>query len=220
MYSTDKKIEYLSRFLTPARQEKLECILSNRTDALTVVLEDVYYAQNISAVIRTAECFGVQNVHIVENLHRYEVNPRIVRGAAKWIDVHQYRGSDPSRQCINKLKAQGYRIYATTPDHASIGIEKVNLDHKCAFIFGTELTGISQSAVALADESIHIPMSGFTESFNISVTVALILQYAKKALIQSGVNMRLSEERMQEVKFDWYKQAVRHSTQLLERFEG
>lgn len=192
--------------------------MNQRTDALAVVLEDVYYAQNISAAIRTSECFGIQNVHIIENLHNYEVNPRIVRGAAKWIDVHQYGGQTPSEDCIRSLKSQGYKIYATTPDHESLTIQEVEFDHKCAFVFGTELTGVSQSAVGLADQTIHIPMNGFTESFNISVTVALVLQHAKQVMSQSGMRMNLSQDRAEAVRFKWYKQAVRHSDQLLERF--
>lgn len=219
MASIAEKTQYLSKFLTPSRQQKLEEVLAQRTDALTIVLEDVFYAQNISAAIRTSECFGIQNVHIIEQQHLYEVNPRIVRGAAKWLDVHRYSGENPSETCIATLKSQGYAIYATTPDAGSAPIGEVDFSSKSAFIFGTELTGVSTSAVHLADQTIHIPMSGFTESFNISVTVALILQHAKQAMLSKGVPTKLSVEREEKVRFRWYKESVRHAQQLLERLE-
>lgn len=221
MPTIEEKISFLSGFLTARRVDLLEEVLSHRTDALTIVLEDVYHAQNISAAIRTAECFGIQNVHIVEDLHSYEVNPRIVKGSTKWVNLHHYHPTDDegaSEACINQLKKDGYKIYATSPNASSIALDDLTLTEKSAFIFGTELTGVTQSVTRLADQTIHLPMVGFTESFNISVTVALILQHVKRKLEASGYPMELSEERKEQVRFDWYQKAVKNATQLLERY--
>lgn len=222
MSTTTEKIEFLSSYLTKRRKALIDQVLAQRTDQITLVLEDVYHAQNISAAIRTAECFGIQDIHIVERLHQYQVNPRIVRGSAKWLNLVHYHMEDyqdPSQQCINTLKNQGFTIYATSPAEEALPMNEVIFNGPSAFIFGTEFTGITDSAARLADHLIRIPMYGFTESFNISVSVALILQTVKNQFTVSGHELSLSAERREQVKLDWYKKAVKHADHLLTLFE-
>jgi tRNA (guanosine-2'-O-)-methyltransferase len=217
-----QKIAFLEKYLTPRRKAVIDSILDQRTDWITIVLEDVYYAQNISAALRTAECFGIQDVHIIEQKHNYQVNPRIVRGSAKWLSLHHYdhhEHEDPSMACIEHLKQSGYTIYATSPEEEAVSLEALSFDHKAAFIFGTELTGISHSASRYADHLIKIPMYGFTESFNISVSVALVLQLVKQQLTTQGIELGLRPEKKEKVLFDWYCNSVRHAEQLLKRLE-
>ena len=221
MKSVSEQIDFLAQYVTDRRRELIDRVLESRTDRLTIVLEDVYHAQNISAALRTAECLGIQDVHLIENLHAYDVNPRIVRGATKWLNIYRYdtaMASDPSKACIQQLKEKGFTIYATSPSIDSIPLPDLKINQKAAFIFGTEFTGITESAARLADHQVTIPMKGFTESFNISVSVALILQQALQDLEKQGVDTGLSESRKQSLKLEWYKQVVKRSDLLINRF--
>ena len=221
MRSIQDQIDFLGYYLTDRRKNLIDQVLSDRTDHVTIVLEDVYHAQNISAALRTAECFGVQDIHLIENLHEYAVNPRIVRGATKWLSLHKYgveKYRDPSAECIHRLRESGYTIYATSPASDAISLPYLDVSDKAAFIFGTEFSGVTETAARLADHTVTIPMKGFTESFNISVSVALVLQHVIRNLDRLGVEKTLSPERMEMLKFEWYQQSVKRSDMLLKRF--
>ena len=224
MADIQQKIAFLGKFLTPRRKALIEEVLARRTDWLTIVLEDVYHAQNISAALRTAECLGVQDIHIIEQRHGYQVNPRIVKGSAKWLTLHHYRKQDhqdPAATCIDRLKASGYTIYATVPvDDEAVSLYDLDIDHKSAFVFGTEFSGISRSASQLADRLVSIPMHGFTESFNISVCVALVLQQARRQLQARVGSIGLTAGRQESLQYTWYRRSVQHADQLLKRFES
>jgi tRNA (guanosine-2'-O-)-methyltransferase len=215
------KTQFLSDYLTERRKLLIEQVLSKRTDHLAIVLEDVYHAQNMSAVMRSAECFGIQNIHVIEHLHQYEVNPRIVRGATKWLDIHHYSSTDqtdPSVQCIKDLKQKGYQILATSPDAEATPIQEMDFSIKSAVVFGTEFTGISETASKMADDHFCIPMMGFTESLNISVCAALVMQEAINQFHRSEVDWRLSEDRQNEIRYSWYFKCVKRAEMLLGKF--
>lgn len=218
---TVELIEYLSGFITPERWRLFEQVLENRTRYLTIVLEDIFQAQNASAVLRSCDCFGVQNVHVIENRNRFEIDREVAMGASKWLTIHKYNQSDQnSLQAINNLKGQGYRIVATTPHEGDIKLEDFDLSKgKAAFIFGTELTGITDIVKQEADEFVKIPMYGFTESFNISVSAALCLHHLTHQLrFHSNVNWKLKEEEKQEIMLEWLRKTIKSSDSLEERF--
>lgn len=176
------------------------------------MLEDLYHAHNISAVIRTCDCFGVQDLYIAQRLHDYEVNPNIVRGASKWVNLEKYiRSEESPARCIKDLKKKGYRIVGTTPDRNSASVHELGISKKTALVFGTELRGLSDYAKEEADELVHIPMYGFTESFNVSVSAALILNELVTRLKASDVDWRLSEDEKRELKLAWYQRIVKRS---------
>ncbi|MFP4426802.1 MAG: TrmH family RNA methyltransferase [Spirochaetaceae bacterium] len=259
-------IEYLSGFVTPRRLERMQAIIRERTRYLTVVLEDIYQPHNASAVLRSCDSCGVQDVHILEKRNSYRVNPGVELGTAQWLTLRRYRlnreppganaeipsasragspGSgvaegagatdprppttgaalitpDPVRACLTDLRARGYRIVATTPHTAEVGLEEFDLFRgKVALCFGTEMQGLSEELLEEADEYVRIPMYGFVESFNISVSAAIILYTLTQRLrTQKEIPWRLTEDERQKLLLAWLRSSVKQADRLEARFRG
>lgn len=212
-------LEYLAGYISDHKRQVMEKVLNQRTRHLTVVLEDIYQPQNASAVLRTADCFGIQDVHVIENKHKFKLNPRVVHGSSKWLDIHRYNESaDNTKDCINQLKKSGYRLVATVPDQNATAIHDLDLRHKSALVFGTEMTGLSDQFLKEADEQVTIPMYGFTESLNISVSVAITLNTLIEKLFSSEVNWKLNEEDKSLLRLEWYRRSVNRSDLLEKEF--
>jgi len=210
-------LEYLRTFLAPGRDQKFVEVLSNRTRHMTVVLEDIFQSHNASAVLRSCDCFGVQDIHIIENRNEYVLNPEVTMGSSKWLNLHRYNEKDNNTlDCLNHLKKKGYRIVATTPHTNEILLEDLSIEQPFALVFGTELNGLSDIALQAADEFVKIPMFGFTESFNISVSAAICLYELNQRLRNSAANWRLSEEEKESVHLEWARTSIRSSA-LLEK---
>ena len=218
---SDRVIKHLSEFVKEERLTVLKSRLQERTRYITVCLEDIYQSQNASAVLRTCDAFGVQNVHIIENLNKYQVNPMVARGSAKWIDMVKYNNADnPTLDAIAALKKDGYRIVATSPHEVGdTALEDFDLTKgKAAIVFGTELTGISQTVVEHADEFLRIPMHGFVESLNISVSAAIVLHYLTLELRKSSISWQLSAEEQEALLLKWLKLSVRESEKIIQHY--
>ena len=214
-----KLINHLSQFVTEPRKARLEEVLSNRTRHVTVVLEDLYQTQNISAVMRSCECYGIQDAYIVENRNEFEIHKDISMGADKWLTLHHYPHAEHNmKQCIDDLHAKGYTVVATLPDEKKTTIQDLPIDRKTAFLFGTELTGLSEEAVQYADCNALIPMYGFTESFNISNSAAIILSHFSERMRHSDVDWHLSEEEREELYFDWLQKSVRDPEAIIRHY--
>ena len=212
----DKIVEYLQQFVTENRQERLMEILQYRTRHVTVVLEDLFQAQNISAVLRTCDCYGVQDVHVIQHRNTFEANKDISMGADKWLTIHEYPHSEHNvKDCIDRLHEQGYWVAATLPDEKKRTIFDLPVEQKTAFLFGTELTGLSDEAVKYADGNVLIPMYGFTESFNISNSAAIILSHFTERLRHSDVDWRLTPDEREELYFQWLQKSIRNSETLV-----
>ena len=210
---------HLSQFVSDHKKQFIEKVLNYRTRHITVVLEDVFQSQNASAVVRTCECLGVQDVHIVEQISKYEINPRVLKGANKWMDLHRYndRTANNTEQCFAKLKENGYRIMVTDPSDAGSPIDQIDIDEqKVALVFGNELRGVSRFGLENADVRVKIPMYGFTESLNLSVSVAICLNVLITKLHRSPVANYLSEPEKEVLQLAWYRKIVRGS-QIIER---
>jgi tRNA (guanosine-2'-O-)-methyltransferase len=205
-------LNFLESFVSDNKKELFKRIIEFRTRYITVVLEDIYQPHNASAVLRTCDCFGVQDVHIIENRNMYEVNPDVALGASKWLTLkkHNDRGNN-TLDTIDKLKSEGYRIVATTPHKNDTPLNQLDLDKKTALLFGTELKGLSDIALKNADAFVKIPMVGFTESFNISVSAAIILHQLTEKLRESSFNWQLSNEEKTDIKLNWVRNAVKKS---------
>ena len=214
--SRKKIIEELSGFITQRRRELFDRVLDFRTRYITVVLEDIYQSHNASAVLRTCECFGIQDVHIIENRNTYNINPDVVLGATKWLNLKKYNSLDyNTTKTIRDLKERGYRIIATTLNEEAVPLPNFNLHTgKCALFFGTELTGLTDQVLDEADEFLKIPIYGFTESFNISVSAAIILNQLTMGLHQSDLSWRLSKAEREEQLVDWLKKSIRGGERL------
>ncbi|MCL1968448.1 MAG: RNA methyltransferase [Bacteroidetes bacterium] len=212
-------IQYLETFLTEERKLLLHNVLENRTRHVTVVVEDLYQTQNISAVMRSCECVGIQDIHIVEGENDFQIHKAIAMGADKWLTITHYKKeNNPMLTCINHLKAKGYSIVATLPDDNSCFLEDLPLEKPVAFLFGTELTGLSKDAIAAADKTVKIPMHGFTNSFNISNSVAIIVSHCIEKLRKSSIQWQLSENEKNELLFDWVQKSINKPELLIKRY--
>lgn len=209
-------IEYLTQFVNENRLELLNRILAWRTRYLTVVLEDIYQTQNASAVLRSCECFGVQDIHIIENRNRFQVNRLVSLGAPKWLSLHRYnQDENNTTTALQSLKSAGYRIVATSPDPAAIPVQNFDLSKgKIALVFGSEKPGISDAAAAMADEFLTIPMVGFTESLNLSVSAATILFQLTSAMRQSSVPWQLTANEADEIMLEWLRRNIKRCSSI------
>jgi|AntRauTorckE6833_2_1112554.scaffolds.fasta_scaffold22476_2 tRNA (guanosine-2'-O-)-methyltransferase len=219
--STKKELtEYLRKFASEDRWQKIKEVAELRTRHITVVLEDIYQPHNASAVLRSCEGFGIQDVHIIENKNDFDPNSQVTIGADRWLNLHTYNRSDcdNTEECFSKLKASGYRVIATTPHEHDINLNALPIEGRTALVFGSEIDGISDRAKELADGFMKIPMSGFSESFNISVSAAICLYNITRRLRNSDVNWQLSEDETFDLRLEWLKTSIKASEQLEKKF--
>ncbi|MGC3946961.1 MAG: RNA methyltransferase [Chryseolinea sp.] len=219
--SERRVFEHLAQFVTDHKKQGIERVLANRTKHISVVLEDIFQSQNASAVIRTCECMGLQEVHVVENITKYSINPRVLKGSNKWMNIskHASRKVNNTVACVSHLKEHGYTILALDPDPDGQSIFDIDIaSSKVALVFGNELRGLSTTALDLCDTKVKIPMYGFTESLNISVSVAICLSTLVKRLRESGANTGLSDEEKDAIRLSWYRKIVRNSSVIEREF--
>ena len=190
-------------------------IIEDRTRHITVVLENIFQPQNASAVLRSCDCFGIQDVHIIENNNKFETNKDVVVGSSKWLNLIRYNKKENNTvECLSTLKKKGYKVIGTTPHKNDCLIHELPLDQPVALVFGTELTGLSDIAMNEMDGFVKLPMYGFTESYNISVSVALSLYDITDRLRKMKIDWRLSEEEKIATKLNWVKQVIKHSAKV------
>lgn len=215
-----KIIEYLSKLMTEERWNGFKRVIKGRTRHVTVVLEDLYQPHNASAVLRSCDCFGVQDVHIIENTHEFQVSPDVALGSSKWLSMHRYnRIEHNTLNAYNALRDAGYMIVATSPHADDCMIDELPIDKKLALVFGTEKEGLSKVAMENADCFAKIPMYGFTESFNISVSAALSLFSVTERVRKSNIDWHLTEEESVDIMFKWVKESVRDSDKIIKLIE-
>ena len=218
MYS--ELINYLAGFMTKDRMALFDRMLTQRTRYLTVVLEDIFQSQNASAVLRSVDCFGLQDVFAIENYNHLVIDREVAMGASKWLTVKTFCGqSNNSLDAVRFLRQKGYRIVATTPHEGDVSLEDFDLcKGKTALFFGTELTGISDMVKQEADEFLKIPMYGFTESLNISVSAAVIIHYLTMKLRRGNIDWRMDSYEQEEVKLEWMRRSIKNSALIEKQF--
>ena len=209
-------IKYLSTFITENRLQKFDALIQHRTRHISVVLEDIYQPHNAAAVLRSCDCFGIQDVHVIENQNKFEPNPDVELGSLKWLTLAKY---DSTEKSIASLKKNGYKIVVTSPHKNDCSIEELDITNKTALFFGTEMRGATPVAFEQADAFVKIPMVGFTESLNISVSAAVTLYTLVSRLKKSNVKWQLSEKELEEIKLQWIKNSLPKtaSAELLEK---
>jgi len=213
----EKLVTYLESYLTEQRKIRFQQVLSQRTKHFTVAIEDVYQLHNTSAVMRSCDVFGIQELHIIEEQNVKQIDREIAMGAQKWVDLKRYHSA---KSCIHSLKKQGYQIVATTPHIKDCDLQDFDATKKSCFFFGRETEGLSKEVMSKADVFLKIPMVGFTESLNISVSAAIIMQYATNKLKKSHVSWQLSESEMLEKRYDWCIKTIKSSDQILEHYKN
>ena len=211
----------LSEHLTPRKRELFDTIASLRTRHLTLVLEDVYQAQNSSAVLRSMESWGIQDIYAIENSNTFLMHRRIAKGAFDWLTVHRFHEhKNNTLECMADLKSKGYKVVATALHKNAIPLEELDITQKTAIVMGTELSGVSDAILEQADENVVIPMHGFTESLNVSVAASVIMQHLSNKLRKSNIPWHLTPEEQLELKIEWAKQSIHWSEHLVEMYEN
>ncbi|MDP4281555.1 MAG: RNA methyltransferase [Bacteroidota bacterium] len=219
--STENKalLDFFLSFVSERRKKNFEEKIQSRTKHITLVLENIYQPHNASAVLRTCDCFGIQDVHIIENRNRYQVNPDVALGSSKWLTLSKYNsGAGSTKECLMRLKEEGYRLIATTPHQNDYTPDTLPLEEKTALIFGTELSGLTDDALSLSEKYIRIPMVGFTESLNISVSAAILLYRLSSRLRESDIPWQLTGDEKIAVMLDWARNSVKKSDLLEKTF--
>lgn len=208
-------LEYLEGFISENRKKRFMDVLKNRTNHFTIAIEDVFQLHNTSAVMRSCEVFGIQNLHVIEQRYGKDIDRKIAMGAEKWVDITTH---DSRKACIKSLKEAGYQIIATTPHNESCMLDKFDITKKSAIFFGTEIDGLSDEVMQQADGFIKIPMVGFTESLNVSVSAALVIQDITNRLRQSEINWKLTEEEVLDKRIDWARKSIKNLESVESRF--
>jgi len=208
-------LTYLESYLTEKRKERFERVLSERTKHFSVAIEDVYQLHNTSAAIRSCDVFGIQDIHIIEEQNIKKIDREIAMGAQKWVDVNRHHSVE---ECIEQVKSKGYQIIATTPHKNDLLLDDFDATKKSCFFFGRETEGLSDEALQQADGFLKIPMVGFTESLNISVSVAIVLQHVTTKLKQSDITWELTEEEKNEKKLDWIKKTIKSYDEIVSHY--
>ena len=214
-----KLITYLEGFVTEKRKNTFKNILLNRTRHFTVVLEDIFQQHNSSAVIRSCDVFGIQDVHIIENKYHSKVSRHVAKGSQKWLNLINYKeDKNNTKDCLTRLKNEGYQIIATSPHNNTCTLHDLDISKKSAFIFGVEKSGVSEEVLINSDEILTIPMVGFTESLNISVAAAIILENLTNKLRNSNYPWRLSEKEQEIIYANWLEKSIKNVDEIKNRF--
>jgi tRNA (guanosine-2'-O-)-methyltransferase len=216
--TTQDLIAFFANYVTENKLQKIEKVLEQRTRYVTVAIEDIYKPHNASAILRTCDCLGVQEVQVIENKNSYNVNPYVTRGSSQWVDIRRFRNKNENNtfHCYHYLRQNGYKIYAASPNVNGFDVNDIPLDHKIAFIYGNEHDGLSEYALEHADHYIKLPMFGFTESYNISVCAAICLFNTIQRLHLSGMDYKISDAEKDVLRLQWYRSVVKRS-EILEK---
>jgi len=208
----------LTDLLTPHisvdRRASIDRVLDSRTENVCIVLEGLVDYGNVSAVMRSAEGFGIQRVHAVDTADNYKRSKRTTQGADKWIDRYRWESTP---ECYQHLREDGYRIVAADVGESAESVWDVDLTNRCAVVLGNELEGLTNDARSMADEIVTVPMSGFTESFNISVAASIVLyEVMSQRRTAFGSSGDLSEEARARIRAVWYAKSVPNARAIVE----
>ena len=208
-------LTYLETIITESRRDKFIDILSRRTKHFTVAIEDVYQLHNASAVMRSCEIFGIQEMNVIEEKYGKDIDKEIAMGAQKWVDVNRF---NTTAACLKDLKNKGYRIIATSPHENSCYLEDFDITQPAALFFGTERLGLSEEVLSQADGFLKIPMFGFTESINVSSCAAIVIQSLSSRLRNSDIKWQLTDEEMLEKRIDWARKSIKDIDFITQRY--
>ena len=213
--------QYLEGFVSERRLGRLKEVLEERTNHVTVVLEDVYQSHNFSAVLRSADIFGIQSINFIENRNKYKISEDVSMGSTQWLTLNRYqKHENNTKACLSELKAKGYKIVATSLHKNSVSLSDLDVTQPIALVFGTELTGITKDVEDMADEFVKLPMYGFTESFNISVCAALCMYDLSTKIRKEIPNYHISNQEKEDIYIEWLKASVKKHDLIIKEFDA
>lgn len=206
--------ESMKSHISESRMEKILSVSEERTRYLSVVLSNVFYTQNISAVVRSCDCFGIQDLYVIGNSPSTHVNKHVAQGAYNWVDIHR-NTFKPEEETLAELKNQGYRIVVTLPQPGASSLHNFDIDRgKIALVMGNEREGVSPLVQEMADEFLYIPMAGFSQSLNISVSTAVILSELTGKIRSSKLDWKLSEQEKTTLQYNWMKNSIKRGDRI------
>ncbi|MBT8495136.1 MAG: RNA methyltransferase [Deltaproteobacteria bacterium] len=214
-YGPDVIREALTPFVSPERQARIEQILDQRLRSLTVVIENLYDGHNGAAAIRSIEAVGIQTLHAIEEASPFKIGKGVTIGCEQWVTIEKHKTTD---ECIGQLKDNGFILTATVPD-ADMALDDLDGSVQRALIFGNEHEGLTDRAIGLCDELVRIPMHGFTQSFNLSVSVALTVtraSAARRAALGRAGDLEVEQKR--QLRARWYANSVRGAGGIIDRY--
>lgn len=210
-----KTYDYLKEFLTEERIRKIEHFAPESSDYVLPVLEDVYQFRNAAAVVRSTEACAFHKVVALQEEYSFEPNLRVTKGADTWVEVEKLPRNMESFQ---KIKNRGYKMVAVSLENNAKFLPEYEITQPIALVFGTEMEGVSQEILDFADETLAIPMYGFTRSFNVSVAASICLYELKQKLMKSGIDYKLNEEKLLRMKIRWAVNSMRSGDQIFEKY--
>jgi tRNA (guanosine-2'-O-)-methyltransferase len=214
----NEEIAALSELVSSARWQRIQTVLAQRTRWLTVVLEDIYQPHNASAVLRSCDAFGIQDVHIIEVENKYRINPDVALGSSQWLSLKRYPMGEYGRHtCLDELKKAGYQLAAATLRPQSIALSDFKPEQATAILFGNEENGLSEQVHEQADVYLQIPMHGFTQSLNLSVSAAIILHTLRGKIPPGAGRFRMTETEREKIALTWLVNSLRAGEKHLQR---
>lgn len=213
--NNQKTFEYLQQFLTDERLEKINRFAPESSDFVLPVIEDVYQFRNAAAIVRSVEACGFHKIVAMESENQFNPNLRVTKGAETWVDVERLSHSLDS---IKQIKNRGYKIVAVSPEKNATILSDFQMTEPVALVFGTEAEGVTDEILDFSDETLAIPMYGFTRSFNVSVAAAICVYDLKQKLMRSNLDYKLSEEKLWEMKVRWAVNSLQSGEQILAKY--
>ena len=213
--NSQKTFEYLKQFLTDERLSKIEFYAQESSDFVLPVMEDIFQFRNAAAIVRSVEACGFHKIVAMESENEFNPNLRVTKGAETWVEVEKM---PHQLESLKKIKERGYKILAVSPEKNAIMLPDYDLKEPVALVFGTEKEGVTEEILDFADETVAIPMYGFTKSFNVSVAAAICVYELKQKLIKSNLDYLLSEEKMWEMKVRWAVNSLQSGEQILAKY--
>jgi tRNA (guanosine-2'-O-)-methyltransferase len=217
MKTQEEIYSYLSGFLTEERLRKIDYFSVESSDFILPVVEDVYQFRNAAAILRSVEACGFHKVVALEKENFFDPNLRVTKGADTWVEVEKLPRTMDS---LKEIKSRGYKIVAVSPERNATMLPNYKPTEPLALVFGTEWEGTTDELLDFADETLAIPMYGFTQSFNVSVAAAICMYDLKQKLIHSGIDYKLSDEKLLAMKIRWAINTIPSGSQILERFKN
>lgn len=215
MKNPEETFHYIKQFLTEERLQKIEHFSAESSDFVLPVMEDIFQFRNAAAIVRSVEACGFHKIVAMESENVFNPNLRVTKGAENWVEVEKLPHHLDSLQ---KIKNRGYKILAVSPEKNATMLPDYDLKEPVALVFGTEKEGVTEEILNFADETLAIPMYGFTKSFNVSVAAAICMYELKQKLIKSNIDYKLSGEKLWEIKIRWAKNSIPSGDMILEKY--
>ena len=215
MKNPEETFHYIKQFLTEERLQKIEHFSAESSDFVLPVMEDIFQFRNAAAIVRSVEACGFHKIVAMESENVFNPNLRVTKGAENWVEVEKLPHHLDSLQ---KIKNRGYKILAVSPENNATMLPDYEMKEPVALVFGTEKEGVTEEILDFADETLAIPMYGFTKSFNVSVAAAICMYELKQKLIKSNIDYKLSGEKLWEIKIRWAKNSIPSGDMILEKY--